>query len=176
MTENTEDKLVIVGEEELSLAAIAGIDMEQVAEVRFSNTPEGLFHWKIQDAELTVQEVEDKENPGSKINKPVVKIMLEAVNCLALNDDTLDPANYVGRKHSLSFWINSAEDIGKAKAFLVDIGMEGSGVFGQLLTNSIGEEFVSQIKHVANRNDADRPYVNVVKIQTIKDFSESQAA
>ena len=76
---------IVNGEEtELDLAALAGVEMDGIEEVRFELCPPGKFHWKIENAELTkVEDVPMKDEPDRKVDKPVVQFNLEAVNCLA---------------------------------------------------------------------------------------------
>lgn len=166
---------VVIGDSELSLADIAGVDMSEVAEYRLVVTPAGKWHFRIMDMKLGTMEATNKEDPsGPKINKAVVQTECEAQNCLALIDDTLDPANFVGRKHNETFWLNDlAMDLGRVKAFLVDIGLDGNKPFQELLDEAHGMEFVCDITNVKDKNDPDRVYANMKKPMSIEAYNES---
>lgn len=176
MTE--ENKMVHVGEEEISLMDIAGIEMNDIAEYRLTVTPAGKFLWRVIEAKLEGRDVQNKEDPqGAKITKPAITFELEAQNCFALTDEKLDPATFVGTKHFESFWINDAvKDLGRVKAFLVDIGLTGTGSLTDLLASAQGEEFVSDITNVPDKNNPDYIYANLKKPTTVAEFEAAQAA
>jgi len=153
MSEDT----VKIGEEEISLMDLAGISMDDVEEYRASATPAGKFLWRVVEAKLEARDTTNKEDPqGPKISKPTVNFELESQNCFALVDEKLDPANYVGIKHNETIWINNADkDLGRIKAFLVDIGVGGQGSLTDLLAQAQGIEFVSDVTNVKNKYNPD---------------------
>lgn len=175
----SEDQKVIMqvnGEDtELSLADLAGLDMTDVVEVRSSLTPAGLYHWKIKDAKIDSVDVKDKEDTSQTIPKPVVQFELEAQNCMALVDDTLDVGDYINEKFFKTFWISTMKDLGKVKAFLVDIGVEGNKTLDVLITEAHGMEFVGKISHAKNKDNPDRPWVNMDEIMTLAAYQEATA-
>jgi hypothetical protein len=147
----SEDTVVKIGDEDVSLADIAGVDMSQVEEFRFENTPKGIYQWVCKNAEVV------------KLgNKPAIRYELEASNVIALSDDSLDPDKYVGHKHNEAIFITDLEkDIGRAKAFMIDAGFEGSGTLQELLDQFVGHEFISAIGHRKDKNDTDKVYANI---------------
>lgn len=173
----SEDIQVMVGEEEVGLMDIAGLDMTDVEEYRLTVTPAGKYHWRINDAKLDHLEVmKDKSNPDEgKVKKPVVQFELEAQNCYALVDDKLDPANAVGQKHTETFFITDPQkDLGRIKAFLADIGLEGKGTLQTLLDEAHGMEFVSDVTNRPDKNNPDFIYANLKKPMTVEKFQEQQ--
>lgn len=171
------DENVLIGDEEVSLMDLAGIEMGEVEEFRASVTPAGTFLWRVVESKLEAREATNKDDPdGPKIHKPTISFELESQNCLALTDEKLDPANYVGTKHHETFWINNADkDIGRVKAFLVDIGLTGVGSLTDLLAQAQGVEFVSFVTNVPNKDNPDFIYANIKKPMTIAAFEEAQA-
>lgn len=147
----TEETMVKIGDEDVSLADIGGVDMSEVEEFRFENTPKGIYQWKCTNAEIL------------KLgDKPAIKYNLEATNVISLSDDSKDPEKYIGHKHDEAIFITDLEkDIGRAKAFMVDAGFEGSGTLQELLDQFIGHEFVSAISHRKDKNDTDKIYANI---------------
>lgn len=172
----TDETLVQVGEEEISIMDIAGLEMGDIEEYRQTTTPAGKFMWRILEAKLEPREVTNKDDPnGGKITKPAITFELESQNCFALTNEKLDPASFVGTKHFESFWINDAvKDLGRVKAFLVDIGLTGSGSLTDLLAQAQGVEFVSDISNTPDKNNPDYIYANMKKPMTVTAFNESQ--
>lgn len=172
------DENVMIGDEEVSLMDLAGISMDDVQEFRSSATPAGRFLWRVVEAKLEMREATNKDDPqGPKINKATVNVELESQNCFALTDEKLDPANYVGIKHNETTWISNADkDIGRVKAFLVDIGITGSGTLNDLLAQAQGVEFVSEVTNRPNKDNPDYVYANLKSPMTIDAFNAEQAA
>lgn len=172
-----ENVVVMMDDAEFSLADLAGVDLSTVEAYRFQVVPPGKYHWRMIEAELTTKEVPlDYDDPNSgKVNRPVVHFQLEVQNCLALVDDKLDPANFVGQKHNNDFTIKDMKkDLGKVVAFLEDIGAEGTGTVLDQINAVHGHEFVSDIQHNVNKNNADFPFVNIRNAQTIEEFNAAQ--
>lgn len=171
------EEIVHVGDEEVSLMDIAGLDMTDMAEYRQTVTPAGKFLWRITEAKLEARDVRDKEaDDGSKIKKPAITFELESQNCLALTDDKLDPAKFIGIKHFESFFINDpVKDLGRVKALLVDIGMACAGNLEDLLAEAQGMEFVSDISNVHDKNNTDIVYANMKKPMSVAKFEEQNA-
>ena len=174
----TEDVNVVVGEDEVSLLDIAGIDLANYDEYRLTVNPAGVYQFRILEAKLEAKEVTNKDDPsGSKIKKPAISFEFEAQNCFALTDDKLDPAGQIGVKHFENFYINDgAKDLGRVKAFLVDIGMTGTGALNDLLAQSQGIEFVCNLVNTKNKDNPDIVYANMKKPRTLEQFQADQAA
>lgn len=166
---------VMVGDEEFSLEQIAGIVMDDIEEYRLTCAPSGKYHWRILEAKLEAREVMNKEDPnGAKINKPTINFELESQNCLALTDDKLKPESQIGIKHNQTTWITDAEkDVGRVKAFLVDIGLTGTGALTDLLAQAQGVEFISDITNNKDKNNPDFVYANVRNPMTVDVYNET---
>lgn len=154
---------VVVGDETqaASLDDIAGVDMNDVEEYRGGEpTPEGVFEWRIKGAEMGTKEVNDKDE--GKVNRAVVLFELEAIACRQCKDTGLDPAQLVGTEHNEMFFIKDlAKDLGRLKAFMQDMGLQGAGPLKDLLAGAQGHEFVAAIRHRKDKNDASRVYANI---------------
>jgi len=174
MSENT----VMIGETEISLDELAGVDLSDVKEVRSSVTPAGKFHWRVVDAKLEAREATNKEDPqGPKINKPTITFELKSQNCFSLVDADLEPEDYIDITHRETFWLNDLKkDLGRVKAFLVDMGIDGNKALTDLLDESHGQEFVSDITNVKSKDNPDFVYANIKGVTTMEEFAESQAA
>lgn len=167
---------VTIGESSVSLTDLAGVDLTDVKEVRSMVTPAGKFHFRIKDASLKAVEATNKEDPqGPKINKPVIQFELESQNCFSLVDDEADPADEIGIMHYEAFWLNDVKkDLGRVKAFLIDIGIDGNKAVSELLAEAHGIEFVCDINNVKNKDNPDIVYANMKNPMTMEAYAESQ--
>lgn len=174
----TEETNVMVGENEVSLLDIAGIDLNEIAEYRLTVMPAGKYMFRIMESKLEARDARVKDGaPDEKVKKPAITFECEVQNCFALTDDKLDPATQIGMKYFETFWINDAnKDLGRVKAFLVDIGSPGAGSLTDLLAEAQGVEFVCDITNTPDKNNPDTIWANLKKPMTVNAFAESQAA
>lgn len=148
----------------ISLLDLAGLSMDQIAEVRgFPQAPEGVAEWKLTAAEVGTGEFNDKA-AGGKVKRPYIQFVCTAQAYRTVKDPSLNPADLVGMEHRERFIIKDVlKDLGRAKAFMVDVGQTGSGTLEQLVHNCIGLEFVAAVKHTIDQNDKDKRYANFVQ-------------
>lgn len=143
----------IGGGNTVSLADIAGIDMEGVKEVRFTLFPIGSYEWKALPGELlTIGEGEDA--------KAMVRFPLECVSVFAIQEGEV-AEEAISKKHTQGFQIKTMDDLGRAKAFLVDAQFKGSGKLSELLAEFEGHVFKGNIKHTKDKNDKEKIYANI---------------
>lgn len=150
--------------QQVSLLDLAGLNMDQIAEVRgFPVPPEGVAEWKITGGEVGTGEFNDKA-AGGKVKRPYVQFICTAQAYRTVKDPSLNPADLVGIEHRERFIIKDVlKDLGRAKSFMVDVGQTGSGTLEQLVHNCVGLEFVAAMKHTADQNDKDRKFANFVQ-------------
>jgi len=154
MSEDLDTMVNLTGSEsQVSLADIAGIDMTDVKEVRFENLPIGSYEFKSEPGELS--SIGEGEDAKALIRFPLIVTAVYAVS------EGVDAAIIVGKKHSQGFQIKTMEDLGRAKAFLVDAGFKGTGQLQELLTAFEGHVFRANIKHTRDKNDKDRIFANI---------------
>ena len=174
-----ENNQVLIGDETVDLAQLAGVDMTELQEVRSMVLPAGQMLFKVLDAKLEAKEVADRRDEaeeGAKINKPVISFELEVMDCMALVKDDIEPGSVVGRKHHNSIWITDIKtELGRAKAFLADIGVNCAGGLKDLLTEAHGIEFVSDVTNTKDKNDPDRIYANLKNTMTVADWQAKQS-
>lgn len=163
MSEDT----VKIGDENVNLADIAGVDMADVKEFRFENTAKGIYQFKVLDSGL------------KKLGEKAAAVFqLEITNCFAVTDDTKQPEDMIGVKHQEAIFITDAEkDLGRIKAFMVDSGLTGSGTLTELMDQFVGTEFVAPVVQRKDKNDTDKVYSNLDynKIKTLADYEEAAA-
>ncbi len=150
-----EDLMLDVGGESVSLADIAGVDMDDVAEVRGSTFPGGTFQFVTEDAKLTVVGSKDDRKPG-------IQFVFKCTDVFSLTDSAKDANSVIGKKHNeLCFLTEPLEGLGRAKAFMADVGYKGTGRLDAILDGFKGHEFKAQIKQRVDRNDKDLIYANI---------------
>ncbi len=150
-----EDLMLDVGGEQVSLADIAGVNMDAVAEVRGTTFPDGAFKFEVEEAKLTV--VGSKED-----RKPGIQFIFKCTDVIALTDSKVDADSVIGKKHQeLLFLTEPMEGLGKAKAFMADVGYKGQGKLDAMLEGFKGHELKAVIKQRADKNDNSIIYANI---------------
>ena len=145
-------------EVEVSLADLAGIDMDAVEAQAggFEVTQKGAYVFRCSDAKLT--DIADY---------PVVSFELEIVECMATSGDKTEE-QMVGEKHVENVFIKDvAKDIGRAKFLMQEAGYHGSGSLNDLLDGFVGTKFAAKIKHASAKDDKDKIYANL-DVKSIK--------
>lgn len=144
-----------MSEEKLTLAQIAGVNMDDVEEFRFEVIPVGAYTFQVMTSSL--DEIGKDELPAAVINVKVLDV--HGLTGLVEGDDE---ANYVGKEHRETFFIRDVKDIGRIKAFMTDIGYAGTGDLGDVVADLEGHTFSARIKHRADKNDKSVKYANIV--------------
>lgn len=160
-----EDTVQIKSGDELKEATVdqlLGFDLSQVEEVRgFPLIPEGVYEWHIKGWGNKIVNWVDTKNDNEERKSLVVECQLEAISCRQCKDNEIDLSSLIGTAKTEGFFLANADDLGKVKAFFVDIGMSGSGKLQELCDQSIGIEFVSPIKHRRDKNDTSKSYADI---------------
>lgn len=181
MSENEANVELAMGDQQLSLADIAGIDMDDVQEVRRFVFPTALCQWKCDKAELKLFGKEGEQNFA-------VTFDLVCEDVLSVADKNVNTDALVGKKHTEFAPFNKTdpvETIGRAKAFMSDAGFKGKGKLGEVLEQFAGTRFGAKINQFAMRNDTDRKGASIglmlgdwriVPLEKIKELTEKKAA
>ncbi len=150
-----EDLMLDVGGEQVSLADIAGVNMDDVAEVRGTTFPDGAFKFAVEDAKLTVVGAKDSRKPG-------IQFTFKCTDVLALTDSSKDAESVISKNHmELLFLTDPMEGLGKAKAFMADTGYRGQGKLDAMLDGFKGHEFKAIIKQRVDKDDNSIIYANI---------------
>ncbi len=150
-----DDLMLNVGGESVSLADIAGVNMDDVAEVRGTTFPGGTFKFVTEEAKLTVVGPKDDRKPG-------IQFAFKCTDVFSLTDSAKDADSVIGKKHNeICFLTDPLEGLGKAKAFMADVGYSGKGKLDVMLEGFKGHEFKAQIKQRVDKNDKDVIYANI---------------
>ncbi len=150
-----QDLLLEIGGESVSLAELAGIDMDNVAEVRTSLFPAGAFKLKVEDAKLDIF-------GSGQDKKAAIAFKFKCTDVLALTDTSLQANDVIDKFHSEPIMLTDPiEGLGRAKAFMADAGFKGNGKLQELLAGFIGTEFKTRITHRPDKKDTSRIYSNI---------------
>lgn len=152
-----EEDIISLNGESVSLADIAGLDMSDVQEYRGFLFPIGTYRWGILEAKLDKVKRQD-QLCAAAIFKLHVKEVLAAVYPDGMNEEEI-----VGKEFTHTFAIQDIQkDLGRIKAFLVDVGVSGKGGMQDLLNSAVDHDFIAPMKQTADKNDKDVIYCNLV--------------
>lgn len=149
-----------VEEMEVSLADIAGIDMNAVEafEGGFESTPKGVYLFECKDAKLDSMETKNGTSA-------VIQFVLEIADCYAVvsDDPKVTEESMKGKKHTETIFVSDvAKSVGQAKAIMQNAGYNAAGSLEDLLDGFCGSQFIAPIKHRKDPNDSDKIYANLV--------------
>lgn len=137
----------------VTLAEIADLDVSDV-EISFGGfaiTPKSTALWVIKDMGV--------KSFGEHI---VVQIECECEKCYAVKSEEFDETTMIGFKHNESIFLKDlAKDLGLVKGFLERIGMTGVSKLDAAMDAATGMKFVANITHSRNKDDPDKPWVNM---------------
>lgn len=144
----------------LSLADLAGINMDEIAEKRGGAFPSGIFDFEVTAAPLG--EVGDKKKyPAVEAEFKILDVV--KLDAAAPGEETPDANSLVGSTYKETIIIGSADNLGSMKAFVVDTGGKGSGRLVEMLEAWVGCRFRGRIKHRKSKNDEDVKFARLVR-------------
>lgn len=170
MQGDDEHDFIEVEGQNVTLAYLAGIDLEGIAEKRFLQFPVGSFLWEvIADPEPPkLAKVGDQGEAGWSFYLKCLAIIAVKDNSDCPNGD---PNQLLGKVHREFFRLNRenvTESMGYVKAFLVDIGVPAkTGKLNEHCLNSVGLKFQCPIVHNKAKDDKDKVYSNLNKSKII---------
>ena len=139
--------------EGFSLADLAGIDVSEIEEVRYSTLPAGGYGFEVTEADLGEDEKDGERRFFAKFDMKVVEV-------LTVLEAGVDKESLVGRQHIERFFVKPADpkddvlkSIGRIRAFVADIGMPNAGELGEIIRNCKGHVFKGKIQHQVDKND-----------------------
>lgn len=142
---------------EISLAELAGLNMDDIEEVRFEVLPKGLSAvFRNKSADI----VKMGEKPAISLTYEVMKIFGETEE---MNDE-----NMVGKEHQELFFLSGKEPLkvlGMMKAHMSDAGFSASGELQDVLDKYQSHMCKAVIKHTVNKDDEDRPYARMDRLK-----------
>lgn len=162
----SEEQVFTFKDGDATMAQIAGLGFSKLAEVRSTAFAKGIYGWEIDDAGFEIRQATDKET-NEQVDKLTVFFKLKCVDIRDILDDKVEDASmFLDKERQETFWINKVqEDLGRAKAFIVDSGFQvppGIGDdFETILKSTIGHRFYGAIKTRPNKNDPDRPWIDL---------------
>ena len=167
-----EDILFDIEGSSVSLADIAGLDMDNITENRGFTFPKGMVDLKVVSAAL--------DQIGTDKKWPCVQFEAEVLNFPGEVHDAegkqIDPSHLVGSIYKETFIIGSADDLGSVKAMMSDSGHKGTGAFGDNLGNWAGCTFRTKIRHKKNKNDEEQINARIMRSKVKALNAEGQVA
>lgn len=144
--------------QEFSLADLAGLDVSDIAEIRFEQLPAGIFDFECKESSLG----ENTNKDGEKYYYWEGKF--EVLEVQQLLEQGVDPDKVVGKVHTERKTIdpsNPTEGIGRIRAFVSDVGLDSAGNLGPVVEQLKGHRFRSKIVKRKNKDDPSIEYANL---------------
>ena len=175
-----DDKKVKIGDEFVSLGDLAGVNLDEVKELRGFSFPKGDFQWEIST---------DPENlprlaavgEGDKA-KPAIVVPCKCIDVLRVHDEefTGDQNELIGKVHRETMFLTGeiAVALGYFKAFAKDCGAPVTGSLKDIIAGLSGTRFQAPITKRKNPNDTDQVFtqINRMKIKPLAAAEPSAVA
>lgn len=162
MSDEEDKKISLIDEkgnvETITLADLAGIDMDDVTEKRGESLPKGVFVFEVDQntpPHLAVIGEGDKAKGAAVVKTKVIDVVAVSDPDFKASPDTL-----IGKFHQETFFLTSLDGLGYLKAFLKDIGAPYNKDLKTMLFNSAGTRFQAPIAKKKDKDDADKVYTN----------------
>lgn len=165
-------ELVELDGQTVSLAELAGIDMSDLGEARFTNLPRGVYKFAILDGE----KVPAFHKLGEKFG---AVFFLKVEDVLGLTDKNDAPdgdaTKLIGKEHRETQFITSQESFKYLNAFITDLGGLKQGAYADKFKSLAGVVFTAPIAYRKDKNDTSKEYA-FVKTDKIRVISKPAAA
>lgn len=141
-----------------SLADLADLDVSEVAEIRFSSLPAGVFVFSVESATLDeVMNRDDEKRFIAEFKFKVLEVKAVVKKGVVLED-------LVGKQHTEKLYIvpsKAEEGIGLIRAFVNDMGVDNKGKLGEVVERTVGHEFTGKITERKDKDDPSRVYARL---------------
>lgn len=146
--------------QQVSLADLAGIDMSDLGEARFSNIPKGVFKFVFLDG----QKAPAFHKLGdSKFGAVFFCKVLDVLGLVDKNDaPDGDATKLIGKEYRETQFISSQESFKYLNAFITDLGGAKTGSYADKFASLVGIEFTCPISYRKDKNDSSKEYPQMV--------------
>ena len=156
MTDSDLEVMVDVQGNELSLAQIANINVDEIKEERGLTFPVSVAQWKVEACGFGTGGAGEKKSAH-------VAFLFVCTDVKSCADPHIDKTSLPGRKIMervllTGEGIDIQQKLGYVKGFMADTGFRGGGSFGELFAAYVGHEFIGASKQRVDRNDPDVKY------------------
>ena len=159
-------------ENQVSLADLAGINIDEVEEKEFKTFAQGNFDWEVQaNSDFDTFDKED-DDTGENITVPVITVTCKCIHVHAITDKNEDPNSWMGEEHTERFQVKDLSDIGRFKALMTNSGftetIRGQGMsLQQCMEKFHGWRFNAKVSHTKSKKDASKVYANLRDVKPI---------
>lgn len=165
------NQTLLIDGQEVSLAQLAGIELDTIAEQRGGGLPMGLYDFEVLggDDEPALKLIET--GAGTTLVKKVALVFpCKVINVHGLKNNADapngNPAELIGKKHQESFFDPFRDEVslGYVKSFLKDIGaLLAKQSIRAMWEASPGLRFTSPISHRVDKYDTDKVYTQFAR-------------
>jgi hypothetical protein len=144
-----------------SLADLAGIDVSDIEEVRFSSLEPGAYGFEINEADLGEDEKDGNRRFFARFDMKVVEVK-------TILTPGIDKESQLGKAHTERYYIDPSKpedevkkSIGRIRAFLTDIGLNSAGPLGDVVRSAKSHVFVGKIVQQTDKDDKSIKYARL---------------
>lgn len=167
---------IMVDNEAVTLADLMGVSLDDVAEKRGESFPKGNFDWEVDTETPPHVKIVGEDDKA----KAAAVFKLKCINVIGVTDNefTGDPTSLIGKYHTETMFLQTADSLGYLKAFVKDIGAPYNSNLKLLLSGAAGTRFSAPIMKRKNPNDSDIIYTNInrMKLKKLDAAAESSVA
>lgn len=143
---------------DFSLADLTDLDVTDVAEIRFSSLPGGVYQFAVESASLDETTNRDNEK------RFVAEVKFKVIEVKAVVKKGVDLESLVGKVHTEKYYIvpeKAQEGIGLIRGVITDMGGNSEGKLGEILEGIVGHEFSAKIVEQKDKDDPSRVYARL---------------
>lgn len=152
---------VMLGDQAVTLADLAGIDMSKIAEVRFENFPAGMFRWRLKSAAF-------KKIGEGETAVAAAEFVHECIGVHALLDKDEIAEKWMGKTQQEAIFLHEPEALGRVRARMTDIGHHAQpGLsYQQNFDAAVGLQYDAQVVKTPNKKNPEaEPFTNMRKFK-----------
>ncbi len=166
---------VKLDDENISLAELAGLSMDDVAEKRGESLPKGHYVFEVQGGDDTPKLAKIGEGDKAKAG---VRFVCKVIDVIDVNDPEFKeaPDSLIGKVHFETMFLSSVDSLGYLKAFVKDIGAPYSSKLSDLLAGCALVRFQAPIGKRKNPNDTDQVFTNIVRGKHLKPIAAAESS
>src|SRR6266567_2281248 len=153
--------------QQVSLADLAGIDMSDLGEARFSNVPKGVYKFVFLDG---AKAPAFHKVGGDKFGAVFFCKVLDVLGLVDKNDaPDGDATKLIGKEYRETQFITSQESFKYLNAFITDLGGAKVGSYANKFASLVGVEFTCPVAYRKDKNDSSKeyPFLAVAKARVL---------
>lgn len=145
-----------------SLADLAGLNIDEIQEVRAEILPQGSYEFEVEESKLEEGTNRDGE---TRFWAEIKMKVIDAISVMPeRGQPPIDPESLVGKTYTERLYIvpeDAEKGIGRIRAWLADAGLANTGALGDAIEGAVGHRFKAKITHQASKDDKSVKYARL---------------